>query len=1504
MHERDRPSGRGSVSVQSMLLQPGVVLPGGYEILEKIGAGGMGEVLLARSQSTGAKVAVKVLNGRSDAEPERFDREVRAAARIRHPNVVEFLDVGRTKAGMSFYVMEYLDGESLAATVAREGALPPQRACALTIQILQALEAAHQRGVIHRDLKPSNCLRLGTPGSETIKLLDFGIAKVSGEDSPETNLTRTGSVLGTPSYMSPEQAVGGQVDPRADIYSAGVILFELLTGQVPFTSSSPMGVLSRHINEEPPRPRQLAPEADISPELERIVLRALAKRPADRFERAAELAEALQDVLSQARRHELPAGTFRRPERLYGRGPERTALLEAFAKAVAGGRACVLLTGEAGVGKSAVVADVIGSRARVAYAKFDQHDPDARATALLGVFRQLAARVVTHDREVVMALRQDFEAELGLGLRVLVELVPELRAVVGPQPAPAPVGPTASRNRLHAALLRALRVFARLERPLVLFLDDLQWANPASVELLAAAAGEPDLEHLMVVATVRDDAVDPASGLGLALHELQRAPAVETVPVGPLHLEDVATLVADTLGTSPGEVEGLAREILRRTEGNPLFVHKLLREAHDAEILAYDGQAQCWRWRSEGLGDDRYADVSELIGSQLDRLPEATRALLAVAACVGPELEPALLTAVLEVELATLEERLRPAVALELVEPHSGLGGRSDGRHRFVHDRIRHAALSRADPAALPGLHLRIGRWLAAQGTGAASSSAVVHMIRGIPLVHDEHERRSLARQCLEAGRRARSTTDYEGARRFLDAGVSLIDAACWHDDHPLAFALHLEQAEHAYLAGDFDAADACYRALASRVVAPVEALELEIQRVTLDLSRGAPQQSIAIGLRALARHGLEVPASPRERAEACERTLERILRALEGRSIAELVDEPPCDDPVSRALLRLLTELIAPAHLTENELADLLICTLVELSLSRGSSEASAYGYVLFAFFLATRRPDPTAHAFGQLALALNERLGDPSQDSRLHFVFGSILHCFEPLSAALRHFERALVVGLESGDHVFASYACSHTLIALIGLGVPLPDVRERARQYLQVTGRTRVASSTAVVKLALRVVACLQGETEGPASLSDASFDEAAFVEEIEGASLGFSCLWYDVIKLQLLTLEGDLEGATQALERAERRRTNSAWFLSTELSFYRCMLLAARARAEADSSEPPGRPQQVDALREALRPIQRLAELCPQGYVHKELLVRAELAALEGRPDEALRLYDHAVVRARADGFTSTEALAAERAAACCQGLGYDGMTGMFAGLAEAAYLRWGAVGRAGAVRARYLGHIEGSGWPRAEQGPAEAREEAAGSPVGADLFARAIALSRMLADEDDVDRLAHRLLEHVVKATKTDRGMLAIERGGMIRIEASYASGDSDRSHCTPWPLDASGDAPMLPLKRAFWTGEMLLVDDIVDNARFANDTYLQRHRPRSILCLPLRAHGRRFGLLYLESRDSYAHFTPGLLDLLLMVTTQLAVSLRATRPDSSGRSSKHILPDDATRADA
>ncbi|MCB9570419.1 MAG: protein kinase, partial [Myxococcales bacterium] len=813
----------------------GTILPGGYEVLDPIGSGGMGDVLLARALASGAKVAVKIIHGRSgERHLERFAREMRVARRIRHPNVVELLDHNQTADGVPFYVMEFLDGDDLATVLSREGALPWPRARAIMIQILHALAAAHERGVVHRDLKPSNCICVRSGAGELIKLVDFGIAKVSSDDPEEANLTRTGSVLGTPHYMSPEQAVGHEVDARADIYSAGVILFELLTGQVPFAGANPMGVLGRLITEAPPSPRHIAPEAEISPELEAIILRALAKRPEERFASATEFAEALRRVAGGPRRA-APTGIFRRPSRLYGRDEERAALLGAFNRAGAGERVCVLLSGDAGIGKSALVTDVLAHRAHLSAAKFDPESRDAPFVALLAVLRQLVGHALGQDDEARARLQRRLVSELGLGLPVVAQLLPELEALVGRQAPPAPASASASRNRLHAALLRLLAV-----------------------------------------------------------------------------------------------------------------------------------------------------------------------------------------------------------------------------------------------------------------------------------------------------------------------------------DTH----------------------------------------------RVLLNLTRGAADRSIAVGLAALARAGIRVPDDPAERARECEVELAAIWAAIGERSIVEIADAPLCEDPETRAILRLLTELIAPAHMSAAGLADLLICKIVNLSLTRGSTDASAYGYVLFAFFLVTRRPQRAAHDFGRLALALNERLGDASQESRLHFVFGSILHLFAPLPEVLAHLERALVVGLEIGDHVFASYACSHALIALIGAGAPLDEVRERARAYLRVMGRTRVASSTAAVKIAGRVIACLLGECAGPTSLSGESFDEAAVIADLEAQNLGFPCLWYHVAKLALAYRAGDLDGARAAMVAGERRVFNLAWFISTEFFFYKCMVLAELARSA---------PAEVDlaALRTDADRLGECAALCPSSFTHKEAMVRAEL-----------------------------------------------------------------------------------------------------------------------------------------------------------------------------------------------------------------------------------------------------------------------------------------------------
>jgi serine/threonine-protein kinase len=270
-----------------------------YLIEHRIGTGGMGSVYCATRLMIGDKVAIKILHPEQVADSqavERFRREAQAAARLKHPNAVTLYDFGVSQDGLIYLVMEMVEGENLRSLIQKQGPLAPAAAAEIINQVCAALDEAHAQGIIHRDLKPDNIVVWFVTNGLRIKVLDFGIARMRDVSISAGNLTQTGAVMGTPHYMSPEQCMGAEIDSRSDIYSLGIVLYEMLSGQVPFRSTASTAVAIQHVTQEPPPLRSI--NLSISPAVEAVVMRALQKRPEDRPQTAGALAQELRESVS------------------------------------------------------------------------------------------------------------------------------------------------------------------------------------------------------------------------------------------------------------------------------------------------------------------------------------------------------------------------------------------------------------------------------------------------------------------------------------------------------------------------------------------------------------------------------------------------------------------------------------------------------------------------------------------------------------------------------------------------------------------------------------------------------------------------------------------------------------------------------------------------------------------------------------------------------------------------------------------------------------------------------------------------------------------------------------------------------------------------------------------------------------------------------------------------------------------------------------------------------
>ncbi|MCA9634625.1 MAG: AAA family ATPase [Myxococcales bacterium] len=1489
----------------------------GYVTREILHEGVKSEIHRSTRADDGLQVILKI--PRADATRHQRLAELRhefhVASLVKGVGVVEALTLDED-GERPFLVFEDIGGVSLSRAFPSRIGLVTFYPIAL--QICDALAAIHARGVIHKDIKPQNIII--NPQTGVVKLTDLAIASLLSDEV--STLAQPDRLVGTLAYMAPEQTgrVGRGIDARADLYALGVTFYELLAGRRPFPQVDPMELVHAHIAREPPPLVRVEPS--VGDELSAVIERLLTKDPDARYRSALSLRADLQllwdayragDTVPSfvpGRRHR--GAEFRLPQALYGRERERERLLQAFEYTASGARALVLVAGFSGTGKSALVHEVhrpmVARRGSFVSGKFDQFNRNVPFASILQTLRQLVDGVLARSDAEVERWRRRILDSLGAQVAVLAETVPELELIVGKHPAPPPSSSTEAQNRLHLAVLRFFAAFARDDHPLVIFLDDLQWADVATIALLKALVTDPELTHVLVIGAYREQEVGVAHPLRRALAEIEAATRVERIALGPLVASDVHRLIADALAEEVGRIRALADEVFRRTEGNPLFVREFLRMIQSEGLLRYDPAAERWRW---DLDEIRAAeipdDVADLLLGRIRRLSGAARQALKVAACVGVEFGIETLLAVTGERPAALGRALWEAIEIGLVAALDasyrlllhGVGGGSQLRLRFVHDRVRQAAYSLLSPEEMPALHLAIGRHMLAALPSRERSEfldAVDHINRGRGEIRDPAELMSLAELDLEAGRRARAATAYAAAVTFFRAGASLIGDDEWRSRYPLAFALGVGLAECQYLSGDFDGADQTFEEVTARASSRLDALSVRSLRTVLYVTIGRSNRALEVGVEALRLAGIAVPDDEAGLREAAAAERARLTERLAGGSLAALMDLPLAGDPELRAVIKVMTDLMAPSQLTRQALFEYLCLKQINLSLDHGHADASPYGYLVYAFYLTTRSgPIPDAFDLSEVGLAVNERLGADDQVARLNFVFGSILHHWKPLPEVLECFERARFFGLESGDYIFVSYACSHAAIAQLSLGTPLQAASAQIDEYLKLMQRTRVASSTAALQIARQVALALRGETESPTSLSDADFDEDAAFAAYDRDRLSFATLWFCIAKLELAVLARDLAGGRRWLAEAERRLLNSSWYLTTELNFFGSLLVAALLRSgELDPEERAALREELGGRRDRYA---RLADACPDNFIHKLALIDAEVAAVDGDRALAFACYDGAISDARRYGFVSTESIARELAGRYYLECGMPMMAATLIADADVTYRRWGAVVRSDTLVVEHgelLRRAVIRSPLRASSG-SEVTETSVVTATSVDPrldLSSAIKAAQAFAGEIDLVALFKKVMGTLVENAGAERGALALVGEGELHLAATY--GASEGVIVYEGRALSSDEAPAGVLRHTFRSGRILLSEEILENPGFASDPYLMRARPLSLLAMPVTYQAKRLGVLYLENRLVWGVFNHYRLEMLRLLCAQLAIAIANARMFSELNEARRI----------
>ncbi|MHC0065295.1 trifunctional serine/threonine-protein kinase/ATP-binding protein/sensor histidine kinase [Nostoc sp. UIC 10890] len=1219
----------------------------------------------------------------------------------------------------------------------------------IAIHLADILNGLYQHRVIHKDIKPANIVI--HPETKQVKLIDFSIASLLPKETQEIKNLQV--LEGTLAYLSPEQTgrMNRGIDYRSDFYSLGVTFFELLTGQLPFQSNDPMELIHCHIAKQPEKlggRRQGAGsrgEKEIPEVLCDIVMKLMAKNAEDRYQSALGLKYDLEICLAKlketGRIESFPIAQrdvcdrFLIPEKLYGRETEVATLLQAFERISSGTREIMLVVGFSGIGKTAIVNEVhkpiVRQRGYFIKGKFDQFGRNIPFSAFVLALRDLMAQLLTETDAQLEQWQTKILSALGENGQVIIEVIPELERIIGKQPPTPELSGSAAQNRFNLLFQKFIQVLTTPEHPLVIFLDDLQWADSASLDLMQLLMSEAENGYLLLIGAYRDNEVSPAHPLMMVLNDIGKTGAViNTINLTPLKPSDLNHLIADTLSCPPTLAVPLAELVYRKTKGNPFFVTQLLKALYEERLITFDIEKGYWQGDIAQIQELTLTDdVVEFMAHQIQKLPTSTQCVLKLAACIGNSFDLATLAIVYEkspdetaVDLwrglqeglilptseiykffqksgngdwglgngdwDNLMAGLNPAPNFEEFIPSPGASCRQTSprsgescqlpNYKFLHDRVQQAAYSLIPEEQKQATHLKIGQLLLKNTTLAQQDEKLFEIVNqfniGKNLISERSQQTELAQLNLQAGKKARAATAYTAAFDYVTTGITLLTQERWQTQYQLTLALYETAAETAYLCGNLEQMPQFAAVIlenASTLLDTVKVYEIRIQAAQ---AQHQFLEAVQIALEILECLGVSFPQQPSESniAQACAAT----NSILAGRQPLDLITLPQMTEPEKIAAIRILANVSSSAYVVAPSLLPFIILEQVNLSVQYGNISYSANGYAYYGLMLCGVIGDiECGYQFAQLAYLLLERLNAKEMKARTYVgVQCSVWHWKQPLQNTLAFLREGYQSGLETGDLESATICAFVYVMHSWFVGKELGDLRRESVAFRDQLIHLKQEGLLSHLTIFQQGILNLIGDAPKAWELIGNAFDQEKMLPILQRSGDQTALCYFYVSKLILCYTFGKFELAVEAAI-AIKNYLGGATGLFLVPVFHTYHSLAHLAiYAEVSPAEQQSIQQQVIANQEKIK---KWADHIPANHLHKYYLVEAECHRVLGNKVEAVEYYDFAIALAQENQYLNEEALANELAARFYLGWGKERIAQDYLLNAYYAYSRWGA-----------------------------------------------------------------------------------------------------------------------------------------------------------------------------------------------------------------------------------
>ncbi|MCC3419235.1 MAG: AAA family ATPase [Microcoleus sp. PH2017_07_MST_O_A] len=1535
-----------------------------YQLIEKINQGLNTVVYRAQRKQDRQAVIIKILRAEYPNLEEimQLRHEYELSRNLNLEGIVKPYGLENHRNGLAL-ILEDSKGEALKNFLSIHK-LKLKDFLSIAIQLADTLGKLHDNQIIHKDIKPTNIII--HPATLQVKITDFSIATRLSRSTQ--TLSHPNLLEGTIAYMSPEQTgrMNRSIDYRTDFYSLGITFYEMMCGEVPFKATDPMELVHCHIAKQPVSPwkiicakeqnRQVEissnhsksqiQNGEIIKAISDIVMKLIAKTAEDRYQSGYGLKADLEQCLNQLQQsgkncNFIPgkcdkSGHFLIPQKLYGRETQVANLMDAFDRVSAGTAEMMLVSGYSGIGKSCLVYEIhkpiVRARGYFIAGKFDQFKRNIPYGALIQAFEELIRQLLTESSEKINFWKQEILNNLGQNTRVIIDVIPELQLIVGEQPEVTQLGASESQNRFNHVFQQFIHIFTQKAHPLVLFLDDLQWADSASLKLIHVLLTDRDSKYLFVIGAYRNNEVSPAHPLMQTLDSIYSSGSiVNNIILQPLTFNTVSQLVADTLGESflsaaspltclfdqqeQLEEESLlvgndgyetqrwqllAELVFNKTQGNPFFLTQLLTTLYAEKLLTFDFSIGRWQWDMGQIQTVGIADynVVELIARNIEKLPSDTQKVLKLAACIGNRFDLDVLAIVNEKSISetasALWEGLQTGLILPLGESackipllcqsnESLVVANTQGTqleinnykvsYRFLHDRVQQAAYSLIPTEQQKATHLKIGQLLLQNMNPDILEDNIFDIVNqlnvGVEFLTEQEEKYNLAHLNLIAGRKAKAASAYEAAVTQLRVGLKLLAENSWQTNYNLTLSLYVEAVEAEYLNTNYERSATLAEVVlqkANTLLERVKVYELQIQ---FYMAQNQMLKAIDTGLQVLDMLGVSLSNEVGDGGFVFELP-----------KLSDLENIPEMTDPYKIAALRIMTSLVSPAVAANPEILPLLIVSLVKICLEHGNSPLSAVAYVSYSVILCSAIGDIDAgyHA-GNLALKLLDKFNANSLICKVHQIFyGLVIHWKAHSKEALLPLLSGLQSGLETGDIEYAGYCITVYCASIFLTGERLDIVDHKQRQYLDLAIKLKQDYSIYYIKIFHQMTLNLEDRSGEKCQLIGESFNETqmlpVFIESNNRTLLYVSYLAKTILSYLFKEPKNAIASASLGAEHAGNVM---GMVVSAPHNFYYSLALLAVYPQVSQAEQ-----QQYMSLVEAnQQQMQKWAFHAPFNFQHKYELVEAEKARIQGQIVESMDYYDRAITGAKEQGYIQEEALASELAAEFYLSLGRDKFAQIYLTQAYYGYIRWGANAKVKDLESRYP--LVFSEILKRESIGLEINRTttsvAGGNSAVLDLSTVNKA-SLALAEEIVLDKLLNKLLKIVMENAGATSSCLILEKDGKLLIEATGVVDSDAVVLYSDSPFETSDNLPISMINYVRIAKENIALNDAAVSGIFINDPYIIKTKPKSILSMPLINQGKLIGIIYLENNLTVGAFTTERLELLKILSSQIAISLK------------------------